>query len=211
MDILKVVMDNPILAIMRNVPLEKTIPYAEAIVKGGVKFFEVAMNSPDGCEQIKMLRDHFDDDIYVGAGTAITLERVKAAVAAGAQFLLTPSTDRDVIEYCEENDIPLIPGVLTPTDVSFCYKHGFTTLKLFPAGYLPGGYVRSLKGPLNGTNYIAIGGVNPDNIAEFFRDGYIGAGLGSAIMPRQYVEEDRWEEGSAYVADLLKRVKEARG
>ncbi len=209
MDIRKVVLENPLLAIMRNVPLEKTVPYAEAIVKGGVRFFEVAMNSPAAAEQIRMLRDHFPDDVYIGAGTAITVERAEAAIKAGAQFLLTPSTDRDVILFCEANKIPLMPGVMTPTDVSFCYQHGFTTLKLFPAGDLPPRYIKSLKGPLDGTEYVAIGGVTPDNIADFFRNGFIGVGLGSAILPKEYVAENRWDEGSEYVKDLLRRINEA--
>ncbi len=209
MDMRKVVLDNPLLAIMRNVPVEKTIDYAETIVQGGCKFFEVAMNSPAACEQIRMLRDHFSDDVFIGAGTAITVDLVKAAVSAGAQFLLTPSTDREVVLYCEENKIPLIPGVMTPTDVSFCLEHGFTTLKMFPAGDLPATYVKSLKGPLDGAEYIAIGGVTPDNIADFFKNGYIGVGLGSAILPKKFVEENRWDEGKAYVADLIRRIKEA--
>ena len=99
MDMRKVVLDNPLLAIMRNVPVDKTIDYAEAIVGGGCKFFEVAMNSPAACEQIRMLRDHFTDDVFIGAGTAVTVELAKAAVSAGAQFLLTPSTDSEVVLY----------------------------------------------------------------------------------------------------------------
>ena len=211
MDIRKVVEENPLLAIMRNVPFEKTIPYAQAIVDGGVKFFEVAMNSPQAAEQIAMLREHFPDDVYIGAGTAITVERAKAAVEAGAQFLLTPSTDRDVILYCEENGIALMPGVMTPTDVSFCYQHGFTTLKLFPAGDLPPKYIKSLKGPLDGTEYVAIGGVTPDNIGDFFRNGFLGVGLGSAILPKKVIAEGNWAEGTEYVKDLLRRIREAKG
>ncbi len=210
MDLHDVVINNPLLAIMRNVPVEKTIPYAEAIINGGVRFFEVAMNSPSASQQIRLLRDHFPDDVYIGAGTAITVERAESALSAGAQFLLTPSTDRDVILFCEANKIPLMPGVMTPTDVSFCYQHGFKTLKLFPAGDLPPGYIKSLKGPLDGTEYIAIGGVTPDNIADFFRNGFIGVGLGSAILPKEYVAEERWEDGSEYVKGLLRRIDEAR-
>jgi len=210
MDIRKVVTDNPLLAIMRNVPLEKTIPYVDAIYRGGVSFFEVAMNSKDACEQISLISKHFGDKILVGAGTAITIDRVQSAVSAGAKFLLTPSCDSDVVLYCEANNISLIPGVMTPTDVSFCYKHGFKTLKLFPAGDLPKGYVKSLKGPLDDTEYMAVGGVNKDNIADFFADGFIGVGLGSAILPKKYVEENRWDDGSEYVSNMLTTVREAR-
>ncbi len=209
LNIREVVLNNPLLAIMRNVPPEKTIPYAEAIVEGGVRFFEVALNSPGALDQIRLLREHFPEDVYIGAGTAITKDRAVAALDAGAGFLLTPSADRDVILYCEKNEVPLMPGVMTPTDVSFCYQHGFTTLKLFPAGDMPPGYIKSLKGPLDETEYVAIGGVNPDNIADFFRRGFIGVGLGSAIMPKEFVEGDRWDDGKRYVSDLIQRIRKA--
>mgnify|MGYP001519088058 CR=1 FL=1 len=89
MDTYDLVSKHPLLAILRNVPLEKTIDYAEAAVQGGAPFFEVALNSPHALEQITMLRTHFGDRCTVGAGTAITVERCKAALDAGAQFLLT--------------------------------------------------------------------------------------------------------------------------
>lgn len=91
MDTYDLVSKHPLLAILRNVPLEKTIDYAEAAVQGGAPFFEVALNSPHALEQITMLRTHFGGRCTVGAGTAITVERCKAALDAGAQFLLTPA------------------------------------------------------------------------------------------------------------------------
>ena len=90
MDTYDLVSKHPLLAILRNVPLEKTIDYAEAAVQGGAPFFEVALNSPHALEQITMLRTHFGDRCTVGAGTAITVERCKAALDAGAQFLPAP-------------------------------------------------------------------------------------------------------------------------
>ena len=168
MDTYDLVSKHPLLAILRNVPLEKTIDYAEAAVQGGAPFFEVALNSPHALEQITMLRTHFGDRCTVGAGTAITVERCKAALDAGAQFLLTPGTPLDVFNYCAENDIALLPGVLTPTDVATSLQFGYKTMKLFPAGSMPRHYVKDLQGPFDGTNYMAIGGVSPANIREFF-------------------------------------------
>mgnify|MGYP001295846383 CR=1 FL=1 len=134
MDTYDLVSKHPLLAILRNVPLEKTIDYAEAAVQGGAPFFEVALNSPHALEQITMLRPHFGDRCTVGAGTAITVERCKAALDAGAQFLLTPGTPLDVFSYCAENDIALLPGVLTPTDVATSLQFGYKTMKLLAAG-----------------------------------------------------------------------------
>lgn len=207
MDLRKVIAENPILAIMRNVPLEITLDYAKAIIDGGISFFEVALNSPNALEQISMLKKAYGDKAYIGAGTAITVQRAKAAVEAGAQFLLAPSTDPDVLEYCRDNNIPILPGALTPSDVTTCLRYGFEVIKLFPAGDMQKGYIKSLKGPLDNTDYVAIGGVNKDNLKEFFEQGYIGVGLGSNILPKEAVVNRDWAAASEYVKELLNTIK----
>ena len=206
MDMYDIVVKNPLLAILRNVPVEKTLDYTQAVIDGGVHFFEVALNSPNALQQIRMVREKFGDSCLVGAGTAITVNRAKAALDAGAQFLLTPGTPLDVLEYCATNDIKLLPGVLTPCDVATCLEFGFKTMKLFPAGAMPRSYVKDLKGPFSDTNYMAIGGVNPDNIRDFFDAGCISAGLASSLMPKQAVSNNDWESGTAYIQDLLRRI-----
>ena len=194
MDTYDLVSKHPLLAILRNVPLEKTIDYAEAAVQGGAPFFEVALNSPHALEQITMLRTHFGDRCTVGAGTAITVERCKAALDAGAQFLLTPGTPLDVFSYCAENDIALLPGVLTPTDVATSVQFGYKTMK-------------HLQGPFDGTNYMAIGGVSPANIREFFDAGCISVGLASSLMPKDAVAANDWEACAAYVRGMVDQIQ----
>lgn len=206
MDMYSMVSQNPLLGILRNVPKEKTLDYAEAVVRGGVAFFEVALNSPDALAQITMLRTHFGDRCLVGAGTAITVERCRAAMAAGAQFLLTPGTPLDVLSYCAAQNIPLLPGVLTPTDVAVCLEYGYRTMKLFPAGSMPKGYLKDLKGPFDDTHYMAIGGVNPDNIRQMLDAGYLSVGLASSLMPKAAVEANDWQACEDYVRDLVRRI-----
>lgn len=206
MDTYDLVSKHPLLAILRNVPVEKTIDYAEAAVQGGAPFFEVALNSPNALEQITMLRTHFGDRCSVGAGTAITPDKCKAALDAGAQFLLTPGTPLSVFEYCAKNDVALLPGVLTPTDVATSLEFGFRTMKLFPAGSMPRKYIKDLKGPFDNTNYMAIGGVSPDNIREFFDAGYLSVGLASSLMPKAAVAANDWEACVAYVKDMVSRI-----
>lgn len=209
MDMRQIVRENPVLAIMRNVPLESTVQYAAAILDGGVAFFEVALNSRDALEQIRLLRKSFGDRAYVGAGTAITTERARAAIEAGAQFLLSPSSDADVLAFCRENKIAILPGALTPTDVSLCVHYGFETIKLFPAGDMPMGYVRSLQGPFDSTEYVAIGGVNRENAANFIRQGYCGVGLGSNLLPKEAVEKKDWAAATRHVERLVAEIKDA--
>lgn len=197
---------NKICAIMRNVPLEKTLDYAEAVYNGGIRMFEVAMNSHDAVRQIEMMRERFGDEAYVGAGTVITQARCEAAREAGAQFFLTPSATVGTMEFCRRYDIPLLPGVLTPTDVAVCLEYGYSVMKLFPAGDMPPSYIKSLKGPFDGTEYVAVGGVSVDNIGEFLAQGFIGVGIGSSLIPKEYVKNNEWEKASEHIGKIVEQV-----
>lgn len=197
---------NKICAIMRNVPLEKTLDYAEAVYNGGIRMFEVAMNSHDAVRQIEMMRERFGDEAYVGAGTVITQARCEAAREAGAQFFLTPSATVGTMEFCRRYDIPLLPGVLTPTDVAVCLEYGYSIMKLFPAGDMPPSYIKSMKGPFDGTEYVAVGGVSVDNIGEFLAQGFIGVGIGSSLIPKEYVKNNEWEKASEHIRKIVEQV-----
>ena len=192
MDMYSVVKENPILAILRNIPLEYTVDYAQAIVDGGISFFEVALNSEHGLKKIAILRDRFGE---------------KGMIGAGAQFLLTPGTPIDVLQYCAKKDIMLLPGVFTPGDVATSLEFGYKTMKLFPAGCAPKGYLKALKGPYDEANYIAIGGVTIDNINDYFKEGYMGVGLASNLMPLSVLEDKNWDLGVSYVQKYVSRVK----
>lgn len=207
MEMLDIVKQNPVLAILRNVPLSQTVQYAGAVVQGGVRFFEVALNSPAALQQITLLRETFGDDVLVGAGTAVTVEQAKAALNAGAQFLLAPSSPAAVLQYCAQHDVPFLPGVFTPTEVQLCLEWGFSVLKLFPAGDLPLRYVKDLQGPYPQTQYVAIGGVTPQNATQFLRAGCAGVGMGSGLLPKQSLQQGDWAACSASIQQLVSEIK----
>lgn len=201
-----IIKNNKICAIMRNVPFSKTLDYARAVYDGGIRMFEIATNSEFAYEQINMLCKYFGDDTWIGAGTVINDERCKKSQEAGANFFLTPSATISTLEYCIKNSIKLLPGVMTPTDVAVCISYGFKTMKLFPAGDLPKKYIKSLQGPFDNTQYVAVGGVNPDNINDFFQNGFIGVGIGSNLVPKQYVDDNEWDKARDYVKNILESI-----
>ena len=136
-----------------------------------------------------------------------TLEAVYEAYKEG---LVEPTLygEKSVIEQdCAENDIALLPGVLTPTDVATSLQFGYKTMKLFPAGSMPRHYVKDLQGPFDGTNYMAIGGVSPANIREFFDAGCISVGLASSLMPKDAVAANDWEACAAYVRGMVDQIR----
>ncbi len=205
----QIMQEHPVLGILRNIPLDKTIDYADAAIRGGVSFFEVALNSPCALQQIEMLRDKFGEQCLVGAGTAITPELCQQAIATGAQFLLTPGTPLDVLRYCRDHEIALLPGVLTPTDVAVSMEYGYHAMKLFPAGSMPLRYLKDLQGPFDKTQFMAIGGVNAENAADFLRAGYRSIGLASALMPKAAVAAGDWQTCENQVRKIVEQVNAA--
>lgn len=199
--------NNKVCAIMRNVPLKSTLNYADTVYEGGIRLFEIAMNSKEAVEQIRLLRSHFGTDVSVGAGTVIDLERCKAAEAAGAQFFLTPSASECTLRYCREREIPLLPGVMTPTDVAVCLSYGYSVMKLFPAGDLPPQYIKSLKGPFDGTEYVAVGGVTPENAKSFLDNGFIGVGIGGNLIPKELMLQQRWKDAETKIHTMMQRLE----
>ncbi len=197
---------HKVCAILRGLPGRVCLSYAQAAYQGGIRIFEVAMNSENPIRQIETLKNNLGKDVIVGAGTVTTLERCKMATAAGAAFFLTPSVSEPVLEYCRRHDIKLLPGVMTPSDVSRCLEYGYRTMKLFPAGELPLSYVKSLKGPFDGTEYVAVGGVKGDNILSFMKSGFIGVGIGKGLLPEAYWKKGMWEEASEFVREMLSGV-----
>ena len=107
------------------------------------------------------------------------------------------------LEFCRKNNIPLLPGVLTPTDVAVCLEYGYSIMKLFPAGDMPASYIKSLKGPFDGTEYVAVGGVKTDNIRSFFEQGFIGVGIGSNLVPKEYVAAGAWEKAAEHIRKIV--------
>ena len=203
----KLIQEHPLIAILRNVPPEQAVDYAGAALRGGIGAVEVALNSPGALRQIEQIKAAYGGRMAVGAGTAITEKRAREALAAGADFLLSPSADREVLAFCAERQVRLLPGVMTPSDVSLCLSYGFGLLKLFPAGDLPPNYIKSLKGPFDGTDYVAVGGVTRENLRAFLDAGYLGAGIGSNLIPRGCLETGDWGRAAQAVRAFSEQLE----
>lgn len=197
---------HKVCAILRGVPMETVMDYAGAAYDGGVRLFEVALNSPRALEQIAALGAAFGEEAYVGAGTVTTPELARQAAAAGARFLLSPSASPEVLDWCARAGLPILPGVMTPTDVDLCMRHGWSTLKLFPAGDLPAFYLRSLLGPFDSARFVAVGGINLENAGDFLARGFIGVGIGGGLIPRELAAAGAWARAAERIHGMMTRL-----
>lgn len=184
----------PVIAILRSTPQEDLEAYTSALYEGGLRAFEVSFSSEMAVSQLEWMKKHMPSDTCIGAGTILTRESAKTAVQAGADFVLSPSTNPEVLDYCRENEIPLLPGVFSPTDVSVCLSYGFHTLKLFPAAEFPLQYIKSLKGPFPNTEFVAVGGVTPQNTSTYLNSGFSGVGIGNSLVNKSLFQEKNWKQ-----------------
>jgi 2-dehydro-3-deoxyphosphogluconate aldolase/(4S)-4-hydroxy-2-oxoglutarate aldolase len=182
-----------IIAIARGVEKNQIINIAEAILAGGIKMLEVTCNTDGVFEMIRMLRDKMGDEMVIGAGTVITTGLCEKAIEAGAKFIIAPDVNPDVIDYCVKRDIAVLPGAATATEILTAKRHGAKMVKIFPAKALGVDYIRALRGPIHDVDFVAVDGVRPDNMADFFAAGCVAIGIGASIVRKELVEKGDWK------------------
>lgn len=184
----------PIIAILRNTQNDILCDYAHSLYNGGIRAFEVSFSTDGASEQLAWLKGNLPPDTFIGAGTILTIEDAISAVRAGADFLLSPATSIEVLDYCKKQKIHFLPGVFTPSDVATCLAYGFDTLKLFPADSVPSHYPKNLQGPFPSAKFVAVGGVSPQNTKKYLDAGYIGVGIGSSLVDKELYTNRDWKQ-----------------
>ena len=190
---------------------QDAVPTAEAMVAGGINVMEITFRTAAAADAIKAVSQQCPD-MLVGAGTVITLEQCKTAVECGAKFLVAPGYDDDVVSWCVENNIPVTPGCVTPTEIMAAMKHGLKVMKFFPANVYGGlGALKALAGPFGGVKFIPTGGVSAANLAEFIKSPYIHAVGGSWVCPKAEISAHNFEKITALCREARETVDAARG
>lgn len=200
--------NSKITGIFRNIDESKIVKTAEILINNNINAFEVSYNSHDAIKQIKLLKEHYPD-AKIGAGTILNIEDLKKITSeTEPDFIFTPSVNEEVLKYSKKNNINLIPGVFSPSEVALCLNYGFRLLKLFPAENLSETYVKNLKGPFNNADFIAVGGVTKNNIMSFFKMGYLGVGMGSSLIKTDFLKNNDWDSLDKHIKDTLKAIDE---
>ena len=190
---------------------QDAVPTAEAMVAGGINVMEITFRTAAAADAIKAVSQQCPD-MLVGAGTVITLEQCKTAVECGAKFIVAPGYDDDVVSWCVENNIPVTPGCVTPTEIMAAMKHGLKVMKFFPATVYGGlGALKALAGPFGGVKFIPTGGVSAANLAEFIKSPYIHAVGGSWVCPKAEISAHNFEKITALCREARETVDAARG
>ncbi len=168
-----------VISIIRGIESRDCLEVISALYAGGIRCLEITMNTPGALAMITEARE--SKDILVGAGTVLSVDDATRAIDAGAQFVLAPCLDVEVIRCCLDRDVLPIPGIFTPTEMLLAHNSGAELLKVFPAGSVGPQYIKDLLGPFAGMRLLPVGGVSLENTAAFISAGSYAVGVGSFL------------------------------
>jgi len=199
-----------VIAIMRAKSSDQLLRAADAIRAGGVCAIEVTMTTPGALAVIEQAASRYDQDVVFGAGTVLDAESARAAILAGAQFIVAPSFSPAMVGVCRRYSIPVFPGAYTPTEILTAWESGADMVKIFPASIGGPALIKALKAPLPQVELVPVGGVRLDNTAEFIRAGAAAVGVGSALINQSLLDSKDWAALTERARRLVEEVKRGR-
>ena len=195
------ILENKVVAIVRGANPKHLLRIAQALHAGGVRMMEITLNSPGALASIEEIAHEMEGRLLVGAGTVLDPETARAALLAGAKYIISPTLNKKTIRMTKRYGAVSIPGAYTATEILKAYEHGGDIIKVFPAGTGGAGYFKDIAGPLPFIPLMPTGGVSLDNIQGFAEAGAAAFGLGSALV------DAKVEVTAEYLVQLTARAR----
>ncbi len=199
--------------VVRASSADEAMQAIDAIKAGGVNVLEITMTVPGAIKVIERVADKYGSDVLVGAGTVLDPETARACLLAGAQFIVSPALNLDTIALCQRYSAPVMPGVLTPTEVITAWSAGADFVKVFPAGAVGGAsYIKNLKGPFPQIKIVPTGGVSLATAADFIKAGASALGVGTDLVDVKAIREgnaDIVTERAKQFVDIVRNARAA--
>lgn len=212
-NIIKSILNEKIIVIVRGLEKDSILDFAQAVYDGGIRLLEVTYNAsnPDDdvktAEMIKLLSEKFCGKMYIGAGTVLTEKQVELTKESGGAFIIQPDTNPCVIKKTKELGLVSISGALTPTEIQIAHTAGADFVKLFPITNMGPQYVKAVMAPLSHVKFLAVGGINENNISEYLGLGVCGFGIGSDIVDKNAIKIGNFEKIKNLAENYVSLVK----
>ena len=197
-EIISKIKEHKIIAIIRNVNEEKLIPLCQALYDGEIRMVEVTysanakVSDKQTAAQIKRLASYFQGKLSIGAGTVITKKQIAYTKKAGGEFIISPNTDKRIIKATKRRGMVSISGALTPSEALAAKHYGADFVKLFPINNLGVDYFKAVTAPLSHIDFLAVGGISPENMKGYLNSCISGFGIGSNMINKTLIENDDW-------------------
>jgi 2-dehydro-3-deoxyphosphogluconate aldolase / (4S)-4-hydroxy-2-oxoglutarate aldolase len=194
------ILQHKIVAIVRGANPNDVLKIAETLHKGGIKLLEITFNSPNALELLEKLSSQMQDKMLIGMGTILNAATAKQAIAAGAEFIISPTLSVETIKATKEAGAVSIPGAFTATEILMAYENGADIVKIFPAS-VGADYIKDIRGPLPHIPLMPTGGVTINNVSSFFKAGAVAVGIGSDLV------NTKLEVNDEYLRQLSEKAK----
>jgi len=210
-EVLNTIRETGVIAIMRAQSSAQLIAAADAIKKGGVSVIEVTMTTPGALGVIAEAKERYGSDVVFGAGSVLDPETGRAAILAGADFVVSPILNLGLIELCNRYGLATMPGCYSPTEVITGWEAGADLIKLFPASFGGPALVKAILAPLPQVQIVPVGGVNLETAAEFISKGAVALGVGSSLVSQKLLDSGDLDELTRRAGAFIEEVRKGRG
>lgn len=208
-DVVKEVMNDGIVAVVRAESKEKGINIVDAAQKGGIKLMEITMTVPGAVDIIKELCEKYKDtDVVIGAGTVLDSETARICILNGAKFIVSPCFNEEVVKTANRYAVPVMPGVYTPKEAVAALESGVDIIKIFPGAMGGPSIIKNFKGPLPQGNYMPSGGVNLENVKDWVKAGAVAVSTGSSLT--KGAETGNYDLVTKTAEEFVEELKKAR-
>ena len=199
-----------VIAVVRVEKTEQVLPVCEALVAGGVIALEITLTIPNALSAIRETSRHFGSRAVVGAGTVLNAQDCRAALEAGAEFIVSPISKIEIVEAAHATNRPVMLGAYTPTEAQLAHEAGADFVKIFPADGLGPGYIKALRAPLPHLRLIPTGIAKAEDVPAFIKAGCVAVGLGSLLISPLLVRDANWPELTRLAREFVTLTQEAR-
>ncbi|HOP94448.1 MAG TPA: bifunctional 2-keto-4-hydroxyglutarate aldolase/2-keto-3-deoxy-6-phosphogluconate aldolase [Dictyoglomaceae bacterium] len=209
-DVLEKIIECGIVAVIRTDSAEDLIDVAKALKEGGVTSIEITMTIPSALEVLPKVKKEVSNEVIMGVGTVLDPETARLAILGGAEFVVSPILNKEIIELCHRYDKIAIPGAYTPTEILTAWEEGADVVKLFPADTLGPKYIKAIHGPMPYVKISPTGGVSLENAGEFIKAGACFVGVGGNLVDKKVIAEKKFEILTERAIQYVEEIKKAR-
>jgi len=210
-DHIRIIEQGGVIAIVRFDRSEELIRVARAVQAGGVRVIEFTLTTPNALQIIEQSVREFGNDVLLGAGTVLDAETARAAILAGAEFIVAPTLNPAVIEVCRRYSKVVIPGAFTPTEILTAWECGADFVKVFPAEFGGAAYFKAVRAPLPQVKLIPVGGVSLETAGDFIKAGASAVAVGGNLVKKSAIAAKRFDELTDLARGFVDAVHRARG
>lgn len=200
---------QPFIGILRGIEAKDLLRVLDASSAAGLGHLEITLNTPNAAALIRQARNHVGIELSIGAGTVLTMDGMKQALDAGAQFIVMPTLQREIVSHCVEQGIPVFPGALTPQEIQLAWEAGASMVKVFPAKSLGPEYFKEIKGPFEQIELLACGGITPESVPKYHACGASGFAFGASVFQADWIAEGQFQRITSCIEELLHAYRKA--